>query len=141
MKKRISLVSLVCDVYGTLEDEALIILFPVKADLSTAASRRLSDSDLLDQLSSFLFAGSDSTALAVTWTLHLLAQYPEIQDRLRTEIMTAPDTTGSKRNSMSSVSSTSSLMQIDTLEALHFLDGVVRETLRLIPPVHGTGKF
>ncbi|KAJ7198930.1 cytochrome P450 [Mycena rebaudengoi] len=116
------------DILSLLKDEALIILFPVKADLSTAASRRLSDSDLLDQLSSFLFAGSDSTALA----------YPEIQDRLRTEIMTAPDTTGSKRNSMSSVSSTSSLMQIDTLEALHFLDGVVRETLRLIPPVHGT---
>ncbi|KAJ6626945.1 cytochrome P450 [Mycena sp. CBHHK59/15] len=121
------------------EDKDILTLL-IKSNLLNEPSKRLSDSDLLDQLSSFLFAGSDSTALAITWCLHLLSQYPEVQTRLRTEIMTFPvlETTGSKRNSTSSVSSTSSLMQADTIDALPFLDAVVRETLRVVPPVHGT---
>jgi cytochrome P450 len=116
----------------------------VKSNLSNEPSNRLSDADLLDQLSSFLFAGSDSTALAITWCLHILSQYPEIQSRLRAEIISAPalDTaTSSKRNSISSVSSTSSVMQADTIDALPYLDAVFRETLRVSPPVHGTGVF
>ncbi|KAJ7139550.1 cytochrome P450 [Mycena epipterygia] len=122
-------------------EEKDILSLLIKSNLSNEPSNRLSDSDLLDQLSSFLFAGSDSTALTVTWCLHLLSQYPDIQTRLRTEIMSAPapsDAATSKRNSTSSVSSTSSVMQADTIDALPFLDAVVRETLRVVPPVHGT---
>ncbi|KAJ7171840.1 cytochrome P450 [Mycena crocata] len=119
-------------------EEKDILSLLTKSNLSNEPASRLSDSELLDQLSSFLFAGSDSTALTITWCLHLLSQYPEIQNRLRAEIISAPTPTDSKRNSTSSVSSTSSMMQVDTIEALPFLDAVVRETLRVIPPVHGT---
>ncbi|KAJ7480120.1 cytochrome P450 [Mycena galericulata] len=116
-----------------------ILSLLIKSNLSSEPSNRLSDAQLLDQLSSFLFAGSDSTALTITWCLHLLSLYPDVQKRLRAEIMTtpAPNAT-SKRDSTSSVSSTSSVMQADTIDALPFLDAVVRETLRVIPPVHGT---
>ncbi|KAJ7806108.1 cytochrome P450 [Mycena olivaceomarginata] len=122
-------------------EEKDILSLLIKSNLSNEPSNRLSDADLLDQLSSFLFAGSDSTALAITWCLHILSQYPEIQSRLRAEIISAPalDTaTSSKRNSISSVSSTSSVMQADTIDALPYLDAVFRETLRISPPVHGT---
>ncbi|KAJ6573989.1 cytochrome P450 [Mycena vulgaris] len=122
-------------------EEKDILSLLIKSNLSNEPSNRLSDTELLDQLSSFLFAGSDSTALTITWCLYLLSQYPRIQTKLRAEIMAAPaptDTVSSKRNSTSSVSSTSSVMQADTIEALPFLDAVVRETLRVIPPVHGT---
>jgi cytochrome P450 len=116
----------------------------VKSNLSNEPSNRLSDAELLDQLSSFLFAGSDSTALTITWCLYLLSQYPDVQTKLRSEIISAPvatDTSASKRNSTSSVSSTSSVMSVDAIDSLPFLDAVVRETLRVIPPVHGTGEL
>ncbi|KAF8213712.1 cytochrome P450 [Mycena galopus ATCC 62051] len=123
-------------------DEKDILSLLMKSNLSSEPSNRLSDTDLLDQLSSFLFAGSDSTALAITWCLHILSQYPEVQNRLRAEIISAPAPdaeTSSKRNSTCSVSSTSSsVMQADTIDALPYLDAVVREALRVSPPVHGT---
>ncbi|KAJ7748493.1 cytochrome P450 [Mycena maculata] len=119
-------------------EEKDILSLLIKSNLSNEPSNRLSDSELLDQLSSFLFAGSDSTALTISWCLHLLSLYPEVQKRLRAEIMSDPASTTSKRDNTSSGSSTSSVMQADTIETLPFLDAVVRETLRVIPPVHGT---
>src|ERR1700722_11082788 len=59
----------------------------VKANLSSAGCACLTDSDLLDQLSTFLFAGSDSTSLALSWCIHLLSINPEIQTRLRNELL------------------------------------------------------
>ncbi|KAJ7102451.1 cytochrome P450 [Mycena belliarum] len=119
-----------------LEEKDILSLL-IKSNLSNEPSNRLSDAELLDQLSSFLFAGSDSTALTITWCLYLLSKYPDVQTRLRAEILTtpAPDAVPSKRNS---TSSTSSSLQADAIEALPFLDAVVRETLRVIPSVHGT---
>jgi cytochrome P450 len=93
----------------------------VKSNLSTDPSKRLSDSDLLDQFSAFLFAGSDSTAIAITWCLHILAINPAIQGRLRDELLSIPLDSPA-----------------EGYERLPFLDAVIRETLRLFPPIHGT---
>ncbi|KAJ7630451.1 cytochrome P450 [Roridomyces roridus] len=120
-----------------------ILSLLIKSNLSSEPSNRLSDTQLLDQITSFLFAGSDSTSLAITWCLHLLSLHPDIQNRLRAEIISGPPTSprSSKRDSLSSVSSTSSTtsqVQVDTIDSLPYLDAVVRETLRVMPPVHGT---
>lgn len=106
----------------------------VKSNLSADISGRLSDADLLSQLSTFLFAGSDSTSLTMSWCIHLLSLHPDVQARLRSEF-----------NSMSLCASNSSSMlgysapaHAEAIDGLPFLDAVVRETLRLCPPVHGT---
>jgi len=113
------------------EKDLLTLL--MKSNLGNDSAKRLSDSDLLDQISSFFFAGSDSTALALSWSLYFLALHPDIQTRLRTEL-THPITLDS--------SSTTSFhfedRAYDVLESFTLLDAVVRETLRLVPPVHGT---
>ncbi|KAI1622324.1 cytochrome P450 [Exophiala viscosa] len=44
-----------------------------------------SDDYLVDQLLTFLAAGHDTTASALTWTIWLLCMHPEIQERLRAE--------------------------------------------------------
>ncbi len=51
-------------------------------DPSTRSGREL----LRDQLLSFLVAGHETTAVALAWTWHLLAQHPDIEARLHAEI-------------------------------------------------------
>lgn len=131
-------------------------MFEVKSNLASGPSKRLTDAELLDQLSTFLFAGSDSTALSISWCIHLLSLYPSFQIRLRDEILSLPanssysdssrasSPTPSETQSCASVSSFSSAgvyseyAHADAIEALPFLDAVVRETLRICPPVHST---
>jgi hypothetical protein len=61
-----------------------------------------------------LSAATDSTASAMTRIFHVLAKYPDVQEKLRAEILGVPDQ-----------------LDHDTLVALPYLDGVVREVLRL----------
>jgi cytochrome P450 len=113
---------------------------------------RMTDAELLDQLSTFLFAGSDSTSIAISWCLHLLSLHPDIQTRLRQEIFSlsnSPTRTSSPSTDDERVpsqppsasswnSNYSEYAESDAIDNLSLLDAVVRETLRLSPPVHGT---
>lgn len=54
-----------------------------------------------------------------TWALFALTQNPEVQAKLRDELLTVASDNAS----------------MDELNSLAYLDGVVRETLRLFPPV------
>ncbi|MFE3261840.1 cytochrome P450 [Nocardia sp. NPDC059091] len=47
---------------------------------------RLSDDEIIGQLLSFFWAGTETTGSTVAWALHMLAQYPEIEDRLHAEV-------------------------------------------------------
>ncbi|KAK7029687.1 hypothetical protein VNI00_014385 [Paramarasmius palmivorus] len=105
----------------------------IKSNLSTDPSKSLSDTDLLDQITSFLFAGSDSTALSLSWCLHFLSLNPNIQSQLRDELAhpTTPISPSSKVMAFSECESAS-------FDGYPLLDAVVRESLRLCPPVHAT---
>lgn len=87
--------------------------------------QRISDDDMLNQINTFLFAGSDTTGLALTWTLYHLSLKPELQTRLREELLTVAE-------------SDDLIEKLATLESLPFFDSVVREGLRLVSPVHST---
>ena len=41
---------------------------------------------ILDECKTFFFAGHETTALLLTWTIMLLASNPDWQDKLRTEV-------------------------------------------------------
>jgi cytochrome P450 len=66
-----------------------------------------------------IFGAMDTTSNALSRILHLLATYPEVQDKLRHEIMDALRNNGGQDFSY------------DELVSLPFLDAVCRETLRL----------
>ncbi|KAH7914476.1 cytochrome P450 [Hygrophoropsis aurantiaca] len=116
-----------------IKDKDILSLL-IKSNLSTDSSNRLSDADLLDQLSTFLFAGSDSTSLAISWCTHLLSLHPDIQTRLRDELLSLSPCASNASTSPPN----SAHAQTDAIDSLPFLDAVIRETLRLCPPVHGT---
>jgi cytochrome P450 len=52
------------------------------------AGRPLSDKEIRDELATFLVAGHDTTATALTWTWFLLSQFPTVQTRLAQELET-----------------------------------------------------
>ncbi|KAG8864404.1 hypothetical protein FRB97_005055, partial [Tulasnella sp. 331] len=94
--------------------------------LETNASQRIADRDIMDQINTFFFAGTDTTSLALGWTFLLLAQNPEMQSRLREEIL--------------SVFPTHEDCEPDfpAIDNLPYLDKVTKESLRVIPPIHSS---
>ena len=84
-----------------------------------------SDDNLVNQLMTFLLAGHETTASAVTWAICMLCKYPDMQARLRNEVRSAiPD----PRSPKSSISST-------TIDNLAYLNAFCNEVLRLYTPV------
>ncbi|EJU01811.1 cytochrome P450 [Dacryopinax primogenitus] len=90
------------------------------ADLAPA--HRMRDEEVLAQISTFIIAGHETTASGVTWALYSLAQNPEIQEKLRAELSQVSEEAPS----------------MDEVNALPYLDMVVKESLRFHSPVHGT---
>lgn len=83
---------------------------------------------ILDICKNIYFAGSESTALAIIWTLLLLALHPDWQQRVRSEIM---ETYASMLPH--------SFHDMDKLRKLKALTMVIQESLRLYgPAVIGT---
>lgn len=86
--------------------------------------QRLTDEEVVAQIPTFVLAGHETTGTATTWALYALAKGKEIQVKLREELST--------------VSTDSPTM--DDLNALPYLDAVVRETLRLHCPVSANSR-
>jgi cytochrome P450 len=76
---------------------------------------------LRDEIVTFLMAGHETTAKALTWSTHLLAQHPEVEARVRAEAVAAFD--GGEP------------FTARTLDALGYTWQVIQEVMRLYPPV------
>ncbi|KAJ3672229.1 hypothetical protein LUZ60_006950 [Juncus effusus] len=53
--------------------------------------RRLTTRELVDECKTFFFGGHETTALALSWTLLMLALHPDWQSTLRAEVMEASE--------------------------------------------------
>ncbi|KAK0212946.1 cytochrome-450 hydroxylase [Desarmillaria ectypa] len=93
----------------------------------------VSDGELLDSINTFIFAGSDTSSLAMTWTLLLLARHPAMQTRLRTELLSL----GLSRH-VDEMTEEEMQRIFTSLAEFSFFHNIVRESLRLIPPVHSS---
>jgi cytochrome P450 len=107
----------------------------LRANTSSSEVDRLSDTELLGQMNVMIFAGLETTTVAVARALYMLAKHPHIQEQLRTEIRGAmavyevPDIDHSQTKDESG----SARLSYDVLMNLPLLNAVVRETLRLYP--------
>jgi cytochrome P450 len=80
----------------------------------------MNDEQLVDNLLTFYLAGHETTAKALTWTLYLLARYPEWARRLEAEVDAAAgdgDVTAAHA------------------ERMPLVQQVLKESMRLYPPV------
>ncbi|KAF8501170.1 cytochrome P450 [Russula emetica] len=92
----------------------------IRANAATSASQALTHSEMLSQISTFLAAGHETTASALTWTLYALARAPAAQTRLRAALRACD------------------MNDIHAVLNLPLLEYTVREALRLHAPVSGT---
>ncbi|KAK0630392.1 cytochrome P450 [Bombardia bombarda] len=92
-------------------------------------SKNFTESELVDQLLTFLAAGHETIFSVFTWATHLLATHPEAQAKLRAEVTAALPQYPNPSLSSSSAPSTDNISSI--LERLPYLNGVMHEALRL----------
>lgn len=85
--------------------------------------REFSNWEISQTLFTFLFASQDATSSASTWLFQLMADRPEILDRIRAENLMVRDGNRNVRFSM------------DILEKMPYTRAVIKETLRYRPPV------
>jgi cytochrome P450 len=83
---------------------------------------RFTDGEVRDELMTFLGAGHETTASGLAWTWMLLAEHPEIRERLHAEI---DEVLGGR------------VPTADDVPRLQWTNAVVQESMRLYPPVMG----
>jgi cytochrome P450 len=86
---------------------------------------QMTDVQLRDEVATLFLAGHETTALALSYALLLVARHPHVQLRLREEV---DRVLGSRNGTMADVAQ------------LRFTDAVVRESMRLYPPVYAIGR-
>lgn len=87
--------------------------------------RPMDDRQVIDNVITFIGAGHETTANALTWTLYLLSEYPWADERIQQEL-------GSVLNGR--------LPEADDVAKLVYTRQVLEETLRLYPPAPFLGR-
>lgn len=86
----------------------------------------MSDGQLRDEVMTLLLAGHETTSNALTWTFYLLAQHPDVRQRLEAEIAEVLD------------GRTPTTADIPDL---HYTTMVIEEAMRLYPPAYAMGRW
>ncbi|XP_008936211.1 PREDICTED: cholesterol 24-hydroxylase, partial [Merops nubicus] len=85
------------------------------------------DENIVDNFITFFVAGHETTANQLSFTVMALGQHPEILERLQAEV---DEVIGAKRD-----------IDYEDLGKLTYLSQVLKESLRLYPPVPGTIRW
>lgn len=77
-------------------------------------------SEIVDQISMLFLAGHETSASALTWSLYLLALYPEVQEDAHAEVVRVLE---------------QQPMSVEAIRKMVLVRDIFREALRLYPPV------
>ncbi|KAI0823081.1 cytochrome P450 [Trametes gibbosa] len=92
----------------------------LRANVDASAEDKLTDDELIGQVSTMILAGMDTTGNTIARILLLLAENPNVQERIRAEILEALEAKGD-----------GDTLDFERLMELPYLDAVCRETLRV----------
>ncbi len=88
---------------------------------SKVEGKPLNQDDLREEVDTFMFEGHDTTTSGIAFTFHCLAKHPEIQKKVYEEI----------KEVLGDVETPT----MQDLNKLNYLEKVIKESLRLFPPV------
>ena len=100
-------------------DRLLSLLYAVHSNMSGKVESTIPDSDLLGHINALIFGAVDTTSSAFSRLFHLLAQKPDLQNRIREEGRIAREQSGTEE------------LEFKVLENLTYTDAFIREVLRL----------
>ncbi|TFY53271.1 hypothetical protein EVG20_g10195 [Dentipellis fragilis] len=106
---------------GGLRDVVSVLM---KENARVAPAEQMTEDEIIGQMTVLIFGAQDTSASALSRLVYMLGQHPEVQDKLRRELQTALQ----HRNADGE-------LDHDELSTLPWLDAVIKETLRLYPPV------
>ncbi|NP_001165935.1 cytochrome P450 4AB9 precursor [Nasonia vitripennis] len=90
--------------------------------LTAKKNNMIDDEGIQEEVDTFTFEGHDTTAMALTFTLMLLAENKEAQEKARAEAKEVLDCSHGK-------------LDVSDVQKLNYLDRCIKESLRLYPPV------
>ncbi|CAF1064376.1 unnamed protein product [Rotaria sordida] len=109
--------SLIASLIASLQQDEKL-----EASKTEEDKKGLSRAEVLDEMLSFLIAGYSTTTAALTWFIHLMSIHPEVQNKVKKELA---------QYNMQSLS-------VEQLDSFTYLDCVLREMFRFVPPGFGT---
>jgi cytochrome P450 len=80
----------------------------------------MTDKEIVDEITTLIVAGHETTASALNWTWYLLGEHPDVEAKLHAEIDAGDEL---------------AVPSLQAMEALPYSNMVVREAMRLYPPV------
>ncbi|XP_065091259.1 cytochrome P450 4C1-like [Ochlerotatus camptorhynchus] len=97
----------------------------------TVEGKPLSNEDIREEVDTFMFGGHDTTSSAISFTILQLAKHQDIQEKLYQEIesILKHQNCGTGRT-----------LAYSNIQDFKYLDLVVKESLRLLPPISYVGR-
>lgn len=99
-------------------------LFSALCHAETEDGERFTDDDVVSHMIFLMMAAHDTSTITTSIVAYHLAKYPDWQERARAESLALGD----------------DVLDIDALGRLSTLDLVIKESLRLVPPVPGLAR-
>ena len=93
--------------------------------------------EIVSQCVLFFMAGYDTTATAITNTLHLLAMHPECEEKVYQEVIEVIDQLAQETGETDPFK----LVTLDNLARFEYLNAVINEALRLYPPAPAFERY
>jgi cytochrome P450 len=99
----------------------------------------MNDQQIRDNVLTMLLAGHETTANALTWTYYLISQHPQIEKKMLEEIDLIVSNSGKNESEIDG--KISRAPSIKDLSKLKYVEKVLRESLRMYPPVWSIGRL
>ncbi|XP_073991016.1 cytochrome P450 4V2-like [Rhodnius prolixus] len=90
-------------------------------DLEDKSKGTLTDKDIREEVDNFMFAGHDTTASCIMFTLYLLGRHPHVQEKAFEELYEIFGESDREVNNKD-------------LHGMHYLEMIIKESIRIYPP-------
>ena len=108
---------------------------PNSGSVQSPSNGKMSDKQVRDEVMTMFIAGHETTSNALTWTFYLLSQYPDVEKKLHYEIDSVLGTIDENGHDGSKIPTT------EDIPKLQYTENVLRESMRLYPPVWTMGRY